>query len=133
MRIAQLRLKFIDLVHYAVARRADGRCGAGGQSRTAEKGAIEIAVGQLDVGEVPVVGLVVVHLGRVPVGIAELVGPGRLVGDVGGREVGGVGFEQRDDLRMNLGLHIMIGDQRDDFVTLVASGEGVGRTDTKKK
>jgi hypothetical protein len=70
---------------------------------------------------VPVLRIVVVVAPVVAIAVA--VGPGRLAGDVVRREPVGVGCEQGVDLLLGGWREIVLGNERDNFVPVVAPGE----------
>src|SRR6516165_12149103 len=82
----------------------------------AETGCVEVRCGDLDVHEVPFVA----NPGRVAVAVPVLVGPRRFTRDVMGGEGGGVRCEKRDDLRTGSRVEVVLGDEGDDLVALVA-------------
>src|SRR5581483_4420277 len=120
---AQLGGELLDLVDDA----RPGRTGARGfsrrQFRMSLAGGLEVAVGELDVDEVPVARGLVANFGRLAVGVAILVRPGRAADEIGRSEIVFVRGEQSVDFLFRRRREPRVGARAGNLVAAVAPGK----------
>src|SRR5438309_232467 len=115
--------ELVDLVDQAVSSGTGARRSAGRQLRVVVAGGVDIAVGDFNVGEVPVACGVVTDLCAVTVGVAILVCPSGAADKIRRRQVIFVGGEQRVDFLFDYRCETRIGDDANDFVAFIAPRE----------
>src|SRR5208283_3482660 len=130
--ILKLGGEFVDLVDHAVLRGPFRGIGPRRDLRLTEAGAADVGSRQFEIHEMPAARLHVADPGGVPIGITVLVRPGRLMRDVPCGQPGLVAREQGLHPPANRGLKVVIRDQPDHFVALIAPGES-GRSARQTK
>jgi hypothetical protein len=115
--------ELIDLVHDADPWRPFGGWDHGREGRMAETGRGNARFGDFDIDKVPQPCPFVADPGRVAVAVSIFVGPRRLTRDVVRGQRVGICREQHPHLRTCCRVEVVLGDQCNDFGTLVAPSE----------